>query len=697
MSGEAPETGGGQPLTDPPAAVQVPNAPLRVFISYASRDVAIANGIAETLERHGVACWIAPRDVKAGAVYADAIVRAISCAQVVVVVLSEKSVTSSHVGKEIERASSKRRPIIALRIDEAPLSPALEYFLGESQWVDARAGDMDAALAKLIAAIRDRPLDAPAITPPVTSATSAIKGPAATRKLRRNRLVLAAVFAAVMVALAWLLTDKFWISKRVSHEKPAAAASPVASAGVPASSAISEKSIAVLPFVDMSEKRDQEYFADGMAEEIINLLSNVPDLRVPARTSSFYFKGKSTKLPDIARELGVAHVLEGSIRRSGSQIRVTAQLVRADTGYHLWSQTYDRDLRDVFKVQDEIANAVVQALQITLMGGPLTRQRGGTRNLEAYQLYLRGHSTFPQSTKPALLAAQEYLDQAIKLDPAFALAQIDLALDTLVMTDSSILSPKDGYERARELAQHALQVSPDLAGAHFVLQYVHRTYDWDWTAAEAEGRQGLALDPTNTVGLLHTGMTSGTLGYWDDAERQLRSALVRDPLYGYVHLNLGITLYRAGRFADAEASFRRLLEISPDFSWAHQYLGKTLLAEGKTEAALAMVQQEDTEEFRLDTLPIVLQAAGRKAAADKALNALVTKFADTSAYSVAMCYAYRGDHDLALHWLERAYTQKDPALVEIVGEHLFKNLANDPRYQAFLRKMKLPESQSARR
>ena len=290
MSGEEPETGGGQSLTDPPAALQVPDAPLHVFISYASQDVAIANGIVETLEPHGVACWIAPRDVKAGAVYADAIVRAISGAQVLVLVLSEKSVASSHVGKEIERASSKQRPIIALRIDEAPLSPALEYFLGESQWVDARAGDMDAALAKLIAAIRDRPLDAPAINPPVTSATSAIKAPAASPKLRRNRLVLAAVFAAVMVALAWLLADKFWISKRVSHEKPAAAASPVASAGVPASSVISEKSIAVLPFVDMSEKKDEEYFADGLSEELIGMLTTVPESKAyrrgPPRSTS---------------------------------------------------------------------------------------------------------------------------------------------------------------------------------------------------------------------------------------------------------------------------------------------------------------------------------------------------------------------------------------------------------------------------
>ena len=195
--------------------------------------------------------------------------------------------------------------------------------------------------------------------------------------------------AVLSLALAYFGVDKFWLSKPVATEQPVAEVAPTIA---PAATAISEKSIAVLPFTDMSEKKDQEYLADGMAEEIINLLAQVPDLLVPARTSSFYFKGKQTKIPDIARELGVAHVLEGSIRRSGDHLRVTAQLVRADNGYHLWSETYDRELRDVFKVQDDIANAVVQALQIKLMGGELSRRKGGTQNLEAYQLYLRAVS-----------------------------------------------------------------------------------------------------------------------------------------------------------------------------------------------------------------------------------------------------------------------------------------------------------------
>jgi TolB-like protein/tetratricopeptide (TPR) repeat protein len=688
MSGEAPESGTGPPRTDPPAAVQVPNASIHVFISYASQDAAVAGALVETLERHGVGCWIAPRDVKAGALYADAIARAISGAKAFVLVLSESAIVSSHVGKEIERASSKKRPIIALRIDAAPLTPALEYFLSESQWVEAQTGSMEAAYAKLIDDIRDPARTAPRKTPAAPLEVSAATARAAHPKLRSNWILLAA--GAVFVVAA-LLVYKFWISSHVAQEKPVATTSLAPATGVAAQPTISEKSIAVLPFVDMSEKKDQEYFADGMAEEIIDLLAKVPSLRVPARTSSFYFKGKSTKVSDIARELGVAHVLEGSIRRSGSQLRVTAQLVRADNGYHIWSQTYDRDLHDVFKVQDDIANAVVQALQITLMGGPLTRQKGGTENLEAYQLYLHGLSSMWQVTRPATLAARDYFKQAIERDPGFGLAWVELSRDMTFLAQNGAMLPKEGYESARQLARHALQLSPDLAEAHAMLQYLYRTYDWDWAASEAEGRQALALDPTNPSALLFAGALSYTLGRWDDAERQLRLALVRDPLFTIAIWHLGKAQYGAGRFAASEVTFRRLLELAPRFSGAHSYFGKTLLAEGKPEAALAMVQQEDDEQERLAVLPITLLAVGRKVEADEALKALIAQWADYDAYAVAMNYAYRGDHDLALQWLERAYNQREDAVaVLIVGEHLFKNLANDPRYKAFLQKMNLP-------
>ena len=351
------------------------------------------------LEASCFLCWIAPRDVVPGTLYADGIVHAIDESSILVLILSEHAVASAHVGREIERAVSKRHPVVALRIDVAPLTAAFEYFLNQSQWIEG--GGSDAAIAQLVGAVGRHLAPGPA--------AGQSPGPQASttpRKASTGRRVwgVAAAFVVLALAAGYFLVGKAWLHGHAAAIIPA-----------------TDKSIAVLPFADMSEKKDQEYFADGMAEEIIDLLAKVPDLRVPARTSSFYFKGKQTKVPDIARELGVTNVLEGSIRRSGNRIRVTAQLVRADTGYHLWSETYDRPLDDIFNVQDDIANAVVQALQITLMGGPLTRQKGGTQNLEAYQLYLRARSSMGFNTFQSLTQLRERisigsLDWTLTLD-----------------------------------------------------------------------------------------------------------------------------------------------------------------------------------------------------------------------------------------------------------------------------------------
>jgi TolB-like protein len=368
-----------------------------VFVSYASHDTVVANDISAALEGQGLKCWIAPRDVTPGAHYASEIVHAIDSAKAIVLVLSQRAATSPHVLREIERATSKRHPVVTLRLDQAPLPAEFEYFLNTSQWLDASGGDTAQAMTKLTAAVRraiDRPANPePAIAEKQSAGTpSRAPYPAGDDPLLRPIAIVMGSLA--IVAIAAFAVYRLWLSEHRAIAPAAPTVSAAAPAVLPAALAIPEKSVAVLPFVDMSEKKDKEYFADGMAEEIIDLLAKVPDLRVPARTSSFYFKGKATKVPDIARELGVAHVLEGSVRQSGSHIRVTAQLVRADTGFSLWSETYDRDLHDVFKVQDEIANAVVQEMQIGLLGGPLTRQGGGTKNLDAY-IFISGLLAIP--------------------------------------------------------------------------------------------------------------------------------------------------------------------------------------------------------------------------------------------------------------------------------------------------------------
>ncbi|HUK83228.1 MAG TPA: TIR domain-containing protein [Verrucomicrobiae bacterium] len=647
-----------------------------VFISYVSEDRATAEKISRGLEDAGYSVWW-DRHIHGGVDFSTEIERQLNAAKVVVVLWSAASLDSKWVRDEAQQARDENK-LIPLRLDG--VQPPLGF--RQAQSLDFRGWNGDptvGAFAALVDSARDfvdrLPTDAPRAVPTAAPKRSRWRGP---------RIVVGVV-AVLALALAYFGVERFWPSKPVATEQPVAAGTPTIA---PAATAIPEKSIAVLPFTDMSEKHDQEYLADGMAEEILNLLAQVPDLLVPARTSSFYFKGKPTKVPDIARELGVVNVLEGSIRRSGDHLRVTAQLVRADNGYHLWSETYDRELRDVFKVQDDIANAVVQALQIKLMGGELSRRKGGTENLEAYQLYLRALSSYNQLTESSMDATEKYLDQAIKLDPSYGMAQRALAANALAKTMSGMLDPAEGYERARQQAQRALQVSPDLAEAHSQIAWVF-ALNWDWAAAQAEVQRALAIDPTNPYALRAAGMVSLALGRWDDAERQYRAALARDPLNRLAIKSLGDVYYLTGRYAEAEAMYRRELEVAPDSMFVHVDIGGALLLQGKPEAALAMVQQ-DVERTRPAFLPIVLQANGRMAEADAALQALIAQCADRCAYAIALNYAYRDDHDLALQWLERAYQQKE-AMLQIVGEPLLKNLADDPRYKAFLRKMKLPE------
>ncbi len=404
MSVDVREAQSGQPAA--------PKASADVFISYASSDRAVADSVCIALERAGVRCWIAPRDVTPGEFYAESIVHAIDSAKVVVLVLSQNAAVSQHVLREVERASSKRHLVVSFRIDLAPLPAGLEYFLNTSQWLDASATGVERALPKLVDAVQRGV--AHAADPATRSEPRAAVAPPARK---RRRLMLVALAAITAVALAYFVVDQFWLSKRSMDDQPSVAAT----------AAIPDKSIAVLPFADMSETKNQEYFADGIAEELLNLLAQVPDLKVIARTSSFAFKGEKIEIAEIAKKLNVAHVVEGSIRKSGNTLRIAAQLVRTADSTHLWSETYDRPLDDIFAVQDEIAGAIVQALQIRLAGGELNRRKGGTQNLEAYQLYLRSLSAMNRNTKASLDAAGEYAEQAIKIDPSYGRAWALLA------------------------------------------------------------------------------------------------------------------------------------------------------------------------------------------------------------------------------------------------------------------------------
>jgi TolB-like protein/Flp pilus assembly protein TadD len=636
-----------------------------VFVSYASQDAAVANSLVENLEQHGLKCWIAPRDVKPGAQYADAIVRAINEAKAVVLVMSGSAVASSHVGKEIERGSSKRKPIIAFRIDAVPLNHALEYFLSESQWIDVPQLGMPAALTKLAEAV-GHVSASPQAVPPASSSGGVWKGAA----------IAAAVVVGVGIAVG--LGLHFW-----SLGRSGAPASAVA--------AISDKSIAVLPFTDMSEKRDQEYFADGMAEEIIDLLVKIPGLKVISRTSSFQFKGKTEDLRSIAAQLGVAYVLEGSVRKSGDHLRVTAKLINSKDGTQLWSQTYDRDLTDVLRMQDEIALALVRALQIEVSGEGIG-VRPALRNTEAYTLYLQGRHAKDRFDQTGAEQAIDDFERALELDPTFAAAEVGLADAYFLLGLYGFMPPTIAFEKSRQAAQRALKLDPNLAIAHGQLGDIHRTYDWDWAAADRELKQALALGPADGNILFYAAVQSLGMGRWDVALKQVNAALAQDPLSPPPYQVLCYIQLRRGRFEEAEAAARRFLEINPVNAYGHAIIGTVLLVRGQPAAALTEYLKETVEAARLAGSAMAYSALGRKADSDAPLAQLLKYQADRYPFRIAQVYAFRGETDEALKWLDLAYAQKDSGGLPVIkGDPLFKKIEGDPRYKAFLKKMNLPD------
>jgi TolB-like protein/Tfp pilus assembly protein PilF len=495
--------------------------------------------------------------------------------------------------------------------------------------------------------------------------------------------------ALAVLAIVVVVVERF-IPRTAPVPAATEAASRASSAEAPVPAAV--KSIAVLPFVNMSGDTGNEYFADGLSEELLNLLAKIPDLRVAARTSAFKFKGEKIDVKDVAQKLNVAHILEGSVRKSGNKVRITAQLIKAADGYHLWSETYDRTLDDIFVVQDDIAGEVVKALKVTLLGTALTtRSSSKPQDSEAYNLALQGRFFLERRSQKDLERAVEYFRRSRERDPGYAPAWAGLSGAYARQADGGYVPAADGYGQAREAAEKALALDPQLAEAHLAIGKVQTTYDWDWDAADASYRRALDLEPGSAEALRHAGVQAITLGRWDEAIDLTNKAIERDPLRPNSYHNLGLALQAVNRDTEAEAALRTALELDPDGALRHWAIGRALLLQGKTDAALRETQRETDESWRLSGLPLVFHALGRRGDSDAALAALKDKYAGDSAYQIAEVHAFRGEADLAFEWLERAYAQRDGGVTEIKGDRLMRGLVGDPRYRAFLRKLKLPE------
>jgi TolB-like protein len=499
-----------------------------------------------------------------------------------------------------------------------------------------------------------------------------------------SRAALLVIAVGVVSGVGYFAVNRFVASQRFTQAGPTAAPARQTDSAEPGT--IPEKSIAVLPFVDMSEKRVQEYFSDGLSEELLNLLAQVPDLRVSARSSSFYFKGKSEDVAIIARKLRVAHVLEGSVRKAGSTIRVTAQLIRADSGYHLLSKTYDRDFRDIFKVQDEIAAAVVDALKAQLPPAQQISSRYRTENIEAYTEYLLGKQFRARDTPEANRQALAAYRKAVALDPGYAPAYSGLADAEWRVTDQST-SEAAAYERAAVAADKAIALAPNSPDGYWARGRLRNNYYFDWHGAEVDDQKALALDANYVPAQVECAALLGTLGRSADAVAPLRKALALDPLSIPAWHVLVKQLTDRGEFTEARLAARGLAEVDPDGD-DDQLGGYIDLFDGRAREALTA--------FRAGRLPhrligtaLAEHTLGHAAESQRALDQIIEKQGNTLAYQIAEIYAWRVEFDKAFQWLERAYRQHDGGLGYVTHDRCLAKLRGDARYQALIRKLKL--------
>ena len=621
-----------------------------VFLSYASQDADAALRICEALREAGIEVWFDRSELRGGDAWDSQIKKQIHDCALFLPLISAHTTARTEGYFRREWNLAKRRLLdraedvaflVPVVIDETAEADARvpEEFL-HVQWTKLPNGDTPPAFAQRVRQLLG--LD-PAPTSTVkAAATGAIKPSA-----RKSALVqpsdtsLARRFVLPLIALLLVLGGgAVWYIEGTS-DAPAAkpAATPVSPLAV---AAPNEKSIAVLPFADMSAGKDQEYFADGLSEELLNLLAKLPELRVIGRTSSFQFKGRNEDLRVIGEKLNVAHILEGSVRKSGETLRITAQLIRAADGSHLWSESYDRTLDDIFVVQDEIAGEVVQALKLTLFA-PTSVTRSRPVDPEAYNLVLQGRYFLERRGQKDLERAVEYFRRSRERDPEYAPAWAGLSGAYAQQVNAGYVSAVDGYRRAREAAEKALALDPQHADAHLAMGFVQLVYDWDWGGADASFRKALELEPGNAQALSRAGNQAFILGRWNEAIDLTNQAIERDPLRPAAYSNLGLKLLAVNRDAEAEAAFRKTLELDPEGATQHEFLGLALLLQGKTDAAMLEMQKETAEIWRLGGLPLVLHALGRRSESDASLAALKEKYAEDAAYQIAEVHAYRGE------------------------------------------------------
>ena len=646
-----------------------------VFLSYASEDSEAAQRIADALKGDGIEVWLDKSELRGGDAWDQAIQRQIRDCKLFMPLISSNSDRRVEGYFRLEwRLAVDRMKMMAddaaflvpVVVDATPDSTArVPESFRAVQWTRAPGGELPPSLVERVA----RLLGGASLREYLPASTRS-PAPMRTRdRPKRPLLAMAAITcAALLVVIGWFA----W-----RHWAPPSASPTVASA---------QKSVAVLPFVDMSEKRDQEYFSDGLSEELIDLLGKVPGLHVPARTSSFYFKGKQATLGEIAKALRVSHVLEGSVRKDGARIRVTAQLIRADSGYHLWSKTYDREVKDVFKVQDEIAAAVVEALKVQLLA---TNARTEYRpaNNEAYDHYLLGrHFALSYSSSAQRRRAIGEFERSITLDPAFgpaftwlAFAEFSIARDS---GDDALAN------KAFRDAERGIELAPKFAEAYQIRGFMRGAYRLDVSGAEADLEHAISLDPANAIVRVSYAQVLATRGRLREAAAEVERAVATDPLSNIAWGNMGRYWLSLGDYAKAREFSQRSVDLDSEGQYAISVIPESYILEHEPQRALEFISVIHDEDLRLFITAIARDTLGQADAADAALKQLEARHRNE--FAIAEIYAHRGDRDRAFEWLRRA-REAHSDVRELKFSPLLDVLRSDPRYPALLAEWKLAD------
>ena len=449
-----------------------------------------------------------------------------------------------------------------------------------------------------------------------------------------------------------------------------------------------DKSIAVLAFADMSPNKDQEYFSDGISEEILNLLTKIPDLKVMSRTSSFSYKGKEQNIKKIGEELQVAYVLEGSIRKSGNTFRITAQLINVADGAHLWSKTYDRNMKDIFKIQDEISAIVIQQLKVTLSGESI---KSKTVDIEAYNLFLQAKQLRKHRTAESNKNAEVLIRQSIAIDSTYAPTWSALSSLIFSMTYTYSLIPmEEGLSKGMGAAQRAIALDSTYAVAYSNLASFQRL-SWDFESANASTKKALALEPDNAAVIGRAAVGNTYIGKIDEAIALKFKTLALDPLNYSNHYNLAFYYAINKQYEQAEVYIQTYLLHYPNAAWARYLYARILLGKGETAQALAEVEKEPHAFFKPYYKSVIVYAMGNTTEADTLLAQLVKDWGHIAWPNIASVFAYRDEKDQAFKWLELAYDNKDGTLFENLNLPEFENLWSDPRWNAFINKQGLPK------